>query len=92
MKTLIVFYSLTQNNEKVARELQRRLGCDIWRIKEKKNRKRLSIFLDVFFKRIPTIEPVTINLSRYEHIILPAKNPKRTYSNKNNYEKYSHSN
>ena len=49
MKTLIVYYSLTRNNEIIAQDLQRRLGCDIWKLTEKNKRRRLTIFLDVFF-------------------------------------------
>ena len=46
MKTLIVYYSFTQNNEALARMLQTRLDCEMLKIETVKRRSTFSIFLD----------------------------------------------
>ena len=51
MNTLIVFYSHSGNNERLAFELKARIGCDIHRISEVKKRNNVSILLDFLFKR-----------------------------------------
>jgi flavodoxin len=72
MKTLIAYYSFTQNNEKLAKHLQRRLNCDIVKIETTKNRNGLSILLDLIFKRNPEIKPVPYYLQDYDHVIFIA--------------------
>ena len=51
MKILIVYYSLTGNNEKLALSLQERLHSEIFKIQEIKKRNKMSILLDLLFKR-----------------------------------------
>ncbi|MFZ6012554.1 MAG: flavodoxin family protein [Bacteroidota bacterium] len=72
MKTLIAYYSFTQNNEKLAKHLQRQLNCDIVKIETKNKRNGFSILLDLVFKRKPEIKPVSYYLHDYDHVIFLA--------------------
>ena len=72
MKTLIVYYSFSGNNEFLAQELQKRLDCDIYKILELKLRNSLDIFLDLIFKRKPKIEKSKFDLQQYDRLILIA--------------------
>ncbi len=72
MKTLIVYYSFTQNNEKLAKHLQSALNCDMVRIETITKRTGLSIFLDLILNRKPAIKTVPYNLPEYDHIIFIA--------------------
>ena len=72
MKNLIVHYSFTRNNEKVAEYLRNQLSCDIARIETVKKRNGLSILLDLIFKRTPSIKSISHYLWNYEHIIFLA--------------------
>ncbi|MEX2234480.1 MAG: flavodoxin domain-containing protein [Cyclobacteriaceae bacterium] len=72
MKTLIVYYSFSGNNEALAKQLQERLQCDIVKIEETKKRTKLSILWDVIFKRSARIKKITITLFAYDSIILIA--------------------
>jgi hypothetical protein len=72
MKTLIVYYSFSQNNEKLANRLRLQLECSIARIETKRKHTGLSIFLDIFFKRKPALKPLAVDLRNYEHIIFVA--------------------
>jgi len=72
MKTLIVYYSHTANNEKLAHELQQKLNCDILKIEELKKRTMLTIMLDLMFSRHPAIKTNAHVLTGYEHIIFIA--------------------
>ncbi len=72
MKTLIVYYSFTGNNEALARELQRKLNCDIQRIVELKRRTGFTILLDLLLKRKSKIQKSEVPLKRYDQILLIA--------------------
>jgi flavodoxin len=72
MKTLIVYYSFSGNNECLAQELQKRLNCDIQKIVELEPRKSLDIFLDLIFKRKSQIEKSNFDLRQYDRSILIA--------------------
>lgn len=69
MKNLIVYYSFTRNNEKLAEHLQEQLNCDIAEIETVKKRNGFSILLDLVFKRIPKLKPIESRLSNYDHVI-----------------------
>lgn len=69
MKTLIVYYSFTQNNDVLAKNIQRKLGCDIHRIEEKKRRTGFTILLDIIFNRTPEIVEYYHPINLYEHYI-----------------------
>ena len=72
MKTLIVYYSFTQNNKKLANYLQARLNCDTVEVETEKKRNGLSIFLDILFNRKPVVKKVSHDLRDYDHIIFLA--------------------
>jgi len=72
MKFLVVYYSHTENNRKIARLIRGRLNCDIIRIQELKKRTGLTIFLDVLFNRSPSIRTDAHSLRDYDHIVFVA--------------------
>jgi len=72
MKTLIVYYSFSGNNELLAKKLQALLNCQIVKISEPKRRTGLTIMLDLLFKRNPKIGPVNLLVSEYDHLIFIA--------------------
>lgn len=72
MKPLVVYYSHSGNNEKLALELRDRIGCDMYEIKEKKKRKDISILFDVLTKRNSRLAPLEFDVSGYGPIILLA--------------------
>src|SRR5690242_15926601 len=69
MKTLIVFYSFTGNNEKLTAYLQGHIGCDVSKLETMKKRTGFSVFLDIVFSRKPVIKSITHNLKNYDHVI-----------------------
>jgi flavodoxin len=69
MKNVIVYYSFTHNNEKLARLLSEKLQCEKLRIETVKPRNGFSIFLDIFFKRTPTVKDLEKSLAVYDHVI-----------------------
>lgn len=71
MKTLIVYYSFTHNNELLAKSIQRRLKCDILNIEAVKRRTGLKIMLDLLFDRRPRLQPYP-SVSSYEQFIFMA--------------------
>jgi flavodoxin len=56
MKTLIVYYSFTGNNESLAKELRDRLGADLFRIETRRKTTLFSIVLDLLLNRTPEIK------------------------------------
>lgn len=72
MKPLIVYYSHSGNNEKLAIELRDRIGCDMYEIKENKKRKNISILFDVLTKRNSRLAPLDFEVSDYGPVILLA--------------------
>jgi flavodoxin len=69
MKTLIVYYSHTGNNKKLAYLLCKKLNCDIHKISEAKKRRMISIPLDLIFKRKAKLSPYILPFKEYERII-----------------------
>lgn len=72
MKTLIVYYSHTYNNEKLAHQLQKILRCDLLKIEEFKKRTGFTILMDLLFSRKPSIKVYPYYLKDYDHTILVA--------------------
>ncbi len=72
MKTLIVYYSFTHNNELLAKAIQKRLNCDIYRIEETRKRNGLTILFDLVFNRTPKIKAYPYFLSAYDQCIFIA--------------------
>lgn len=72
MKTLIVYYSFTHNNELLAMHLKRLLSCDVLKIEPIRPRNFLRIFLDIFLNRLPDIQQPALNVASYDNFILIA--------------------
>lgn len=98
MKSLIVYYSHSGNNEKLAHHLKEKTGWDILKINEMKERKTISILLDFMVKRDSKLNHSTTNLKDYSKIIFIAPiwggkiaSPLRSYMEleKNNVENYA---
>jgi len=69
MNTLIVYYSFTSNNEKLAFYLTKQLHCDVAKLETISKRSGFSIMLDLLFKRKPALKPLHLNLKDYHDII-----------------------
>jgi hypothetical protein len=69
MKNLIVYYSFTHNNKKLARYLSEKLDCEKVRLETVKNRNGFSILLDLIFKRRAALKPLNYCLAAYDHVI-----------------------
>lgn len=72
MKPLIVYYSHSGNNAKLAAELRDRIGCTMHEITERKKRKNFSIFIDFLIKRDSRLAPVDFDVKDYGPVILLA--------------------
>lgn len=72
MKTLIISYSFTGNNEKIAKKIAKILGAELCVLEEMKNRNVFTIVLDVLFNRTPLIKEIEKNLGHYENLIFVA--------------------
>lgn len=69
MKTFIIYYSFSGNNNYLANALHERLHCDMMEIKETSKRTNFSILLDILFSRSSKIQKSEIDLSRYDSLI-----------------------
>jgi flavodoxin len=72
MKNLIVYYSFTNNNEKLAEYLTGQLRCERIRLTTVKKRNGFSILLDLVFHRKPKVNTIPVLLKDYDHIIFVA--------------------
>jgi flavodoxin len=72
MKTLIVYFSFSGNNELLAKNLTKDLEADLLQITEPKKRGMFKIMLDMLFDRFPKINEPDILWSDYQHIVLMA--------------------
>ena len=70
MKILIVYYSHSGNNEKVAHELKNKTGGVLYRIWEKRKRKTVSILFDILFKRNSSLRQTLIDIREFDKVIL----------------------
>lgn len=71
-KTLVLFYSFTGNNEKLAKRIADYLSADYQAINEINKRNFFTIVLDVVFNRIPHIHKPVKEINQYEHVIFIA--------------------
>jgi flavodoxin len=69
MKNVIVYYSFSQNNEKLAGYLCEKLDCEKLEIQTVKKRNGFSILLDLVFHRGAALKPLAKSLAGYDHII-----------------------
>jgi len=72
MKTLVIYYSLTGNNDALARKLSERLQCDLFRIEETSRRYKISILFDLIFKRQSKLKPCSLPIETYDHLVFVA--------------------
>jgi hypothetical protein len=66
MKTVVISYSMTGNNEALAKQLSEALGADHLRIVARKPRTMASAVLDLIFRRKPPVEPLSEDVGLYE--------------------------
>ena len=72
MKTLIIYYSFSGNNELLARHLASRLRCRAEAVVERKGRRPVTILLDMIFRRRPAILPLRASPADFDHVLLLA--------------------
>jgi flavodoxin len=72
MKTLIVYYSFTGNNDKLAHRVQEIADCDLLKIEPRSKRTNFTILLDFTFNRKPEIKSYAHRISDYDQLILMA--------------------
>jgi flavodoxin len=72
MKTIIVYYSHTNNNKVLAGELMKRLDCTALRLEEQKKRTGFTILLDLLLNRLPVLKPYPYSLRDFDLVILLA--------------------
>ena len=74
MKKLVVFYSLSDNTEIVAKTIAKELKADLYRVEEVKKRNRFLAYLTGSFAAIRNkcseIKPVVLNVHDYDLIFL----------------------
>ena len=72
MKPLIIYYSFSGNNELLAKHLASRLVCRAEAVVEKKQRRPITILLDMIFKRRPAIFALRASPADFDHVLLMA--------------------
>lgn len=70
MRTLIISYSHTGNNQALAASIAGELQVDHQIVVEKRPRSMQSILLDMFFQRTPSVQPQPEVIDRYDRVIL----------------------
>ena len=74
MKTLVAYYSKTGNTERAAKEIASKLGADIEKIADKKNRKGILGFIfggrDAMKKQTTEIEATAKNPADYDLTVI----------------------
>ena len=72
MKTVIMSYSFTGNNEALAKRIAEELKVEHIRITEPKKRTNGTIAADLIFSRTPQAEPKPQTMTAYDQVILVA--------------------
>lgn len=71
MKTLIVYYTRTNKNKKIAKELKEKLKADIIQIKDTKDRSNIFFAtISALLKSKTKIKPIKKDLTKYKNVIL----------------------
>ncbi len=70
MKSVILSYSHTGNNDALARSVAGELSVEHLKITETAPRTMGKIMLDMLFNRTPAVSPDSATLQQYDHIIL----------------------
>ncbi len=88
MKAAVVSYSLTGNNDALARSVAKEFACDHIRITEPKKKSVGSIAIDMILGRTPRVAPVPDSLKGYDSVLVfgpvwmgSAASPLRAYLN-----------
>ena len=69
MKILVISYSLTGNNEALAKSIAKELAAEHIKVTEPKPRTTGTIILDTIFNRTPQVEPPAVELGNKDLII-----------------------
>lgn len=73
---LVIYYSFSGNTKKVAQGVAKQYDADIVEVKEKKRRGNINAYLigcpQAMFHQKIAIEPLGVDLSEYEEIIIAA--------------------
>lgn len=72
MNSIIIYYSFTGNNAKLAKTISYKLPADCIELKEIRKRTIFTIILDVAFNRTPKIHNLEKQIENYEHVIFIA--------------------
>ena len=76
MKTLIVYYSYESNTEALVEGMQNVIEADVLKLVPKKEKKTKSLFrfvwggIQVYMTKKPELEEYTVDLSKYNNIII----------------------
>jgi hypothetical protein len=70
MKIAVISYSLTGNNEALAKSIAEEFTVEHIKITEPKPRNMVKIILDLIFNRTPQVEPLPDRLKNYDLILL----------------------
>jgi flavodoxin len=69
MKTLVIYYSFTNNNRVLATHLKENFGFELFEILETNKRTGMSIMLDLVFKRKSRLRNYDLAWAKYNHVI-----------------------
>lgn len=69
MKTLVLSYSRTGNNETLAESVSSELSADHIKISEPKGKTFFSIGLDMLLNRTPKVNPISAEFEDYDQVI-----------------------
>jgi flavodoxin len=69
MKTLIVYYSFTHNNDALAKMIRTRLDCEMFKIETMRKRTPFSILFDAVFSRKPAIQKHNLAIQNFDRFV-----------------------
>lgn len=72
MKYLVVSYSFSGNNARLAKGLAEKINSDHIKIEEARKRRIPTILFDIIFNRTPKIRPIENELSDYDYVVFVA--------------------
>lgn len=72
MKIAVVSYSLTGNNEALAKSTAEEFAAEHIKITERKHRTTVSIIVDLIFNKTPQVQPTPDRLKNYDLILFVA--------------------
>jgi len=70
MKGVVVCYSLSGNNERVARGVAARLGLELIKVSEPISRRAINTVLDIVFNRTPKVTPLPEIIKGFELVVI----------------------